>query len=130
MIEIEIPKDIRKYESKLVGPLTTRQTICFVIGAVIGITIYSVLSFLPQDFKMILVLIAVSPLILCGWYKPYGMHFEKFVQTALISNVLAPVNRKYVTKNLFEDDAKPVDTKNKKNKNNKTKPSKDFVAYQ
>ena len=32
MIEIEIPQDIREFEPTLVGPLTTRQFLCLVIG--------------------------------------------------------------------------------------------------
>lgn len=28
MIEAKMPKDIRVYETKLIGPLTLRQTIC------------------------------------------------------------------------------------------------------
>lgn len=36
MLEAQIPKDIRKYESKLIGPFTLRQTITFVIAGVLG----------------------------------------------------------------------------------------------
>ena len=36
MLQTTIPKDIRKYEAKLVGPFSTRQTIFFVIACVIA----------------------------------------------------------------------------------------------
>ena len=32
MIEVEINQDIRDYKTKLIGPFTTRQVICLVLG--------------------------------------------------------------------------------------------------
>ena len=44
MIEVQIPKDIRKYEAKLVGPFTLRQLIAFIVGCVIAYFTYKVMS--------------------------------------------------------------------------------------
>lgn len=104
MIEIEIPKDINKYEAKLVGPLTTRQTACLVGALGLGIPTFSALTNnlgAPQDVAIIVMILIVSPFLLVGWIKPYGMAFEKFIQTAFVSNVLSPAKRKYVTDNNF-----------------------------
>ena len=102
MIEIEIPKDINKYEAKLVGPFTTRQTICFVLACICGIPTFLFLKDkTPQDVSAIITMIIFIPFVLIGWVKPYGMNFEKFAQSAFISNFVAPAKRKYVTMNQY-----------------------------
>lgn len=103
MIEIEIPKDINKYEAKLVGPFTTRQTICFVCACVVGIPTFLFLKDkVPQDLAAIITMMIFIPFVLIGWVKPYGMNFEQFAKTAFISNFVAPSKRKYITMNAFE----------------------------
>ena len=37
MIEREIPKDIKGYEPKFIGPLTFRQTICMGLAAAVSV---------------------------------------------------------------------------------------------
>ena len=43
MLEIPIPKEVRKYKTKLVGNMTTRQTVCFVIAAIIALLVFNLL---------------------------------------------------------------------------------------
>ncbi len=103
MIEIEIPKDMNKYEAKLFGPFTTRQTICFVLACICGIPTFLFLrDKVVTDVASIITMLVFIPFILVGWIKPYGMNFEDFARTAFISNFLAPAKRKYVTINQFE----------------------------
>jgi hypothetical protein len=104
MIDIEIPKDINKYEAKLVGPFTARQTGCFAAALGVGIPLFMGMTKslgAPQDVAIIAMIIVVTPFLLLGWIKPYGMAFEKFIQTAFVSNVLSPKKRKYVTDNNY-----------------------------
>ncbi len=143
MIEIKIPKDIREYDAKLIGPFSLRQTICIAIAAVLAIVSYSTIGrLLPQDFKILLCLVISLPALLCGWYKPYGLPFEKYAQIVLITSILAPKHRKYQTENAFEqmtaDEKKEKQLKRKdiikKNKqyrktNNKNK-NAEFIDYQ
>jgi hypothetical protein len=102
MIEAQIPKDIRKYESKLVGPFTLRQLICFIIACVLALLAFRILKPLigSSNASTICLIIGIPP-IAFGWVKPYGMTLEKFLQSALIGNVLAPKKRKYKTRNTF-----------------------------
>jgi len=103
MIEIEVPKDITKYEAKLVASFTTRQVGCLAIAGVLAVPSFLLLrDVLPRDAATLLILIIVLPFILLGWVKPYGMNFEQFVRSAFISNVLAPKKRKYVTMNVYD----------------------------
>jgi len=37
MIEVQVPKDVSVYESTLVGPLTSRQTVCLIAAAAVRV---------------------------------------------------------------------------------------------
>lgn len=104
MIEIEIPKDINRYEAKLVAGLTTRQTAFLAMACGVGIPLYSILekASIPSDARILIMIIAVLPFLAMGWVKPYGMAFEKFIQSAFASHVLSPPKRKYITMNYYE----------------------------
>lgn len=135
MIELEVPKDIRKYEAKLFGPFTTRQLICFVIAVAIAFGAYYLFgSLMPQDVSFFVIIIIDLPVLLCGWFKPYGMPFEKFAKTAFTTTFVSPNVRKYVTENLYYNKMKEekIAEMQKKKKKQKIKPSKDknLVAYQ
>lgn len=122
-IEREIPKDIKKYEPKLLGPFTTRQILCLVPGLGLGVLAYLLLkNFLSSDVCLFITTFIVVPFILLGWFKPYGLPFEKFVKTVFISSVLSPPIRKYKTKRL---DDEPTDTP-KKTPQKKKKKKKDI----
>ena len=91
MIELEVPKDIRRYEAKFFGPFTTRQMICFVIAAIISIALFITLKdVMAQDVAIFLIIVIDLPFLLCGWVKPYGMPFEKFAQTAVTTTLISP----------------------------------------
>lgn len=131
-IEMEIPKDIRKYEAKLIGPLTLRQLICGVPAAAIAvITFTTLIKYIPEDLCIILVMLTVSPLILCGWVKIYDMPFEKFAKTVIVSSILSPRRRKYKTVNVYElltQPAMELENKTAKNKAEKRKKKKSGYA--
>ena len=131
MIEIEIPKDVRDYEAKLIGPFTTRQLFCFLglVGACF-LTYKGTSALLGKDssFVVILTMIAAIPFGLVGWFKPYGMHFEKFAKSVFISTILAPAKRLYKIENLYDNFDKMIDNEEKakiaKTTNNAVKPAK------
>lgn len=145
-IEIEIPKDITKYEAKLIGPLTTRQTVCVIPGVGLGVLGYNVFqSFATDEASLFVGILFAAPFLLCGWYKPYGIPLEKFIKTVFVSLVRAPKHRKYITHNVYDEITKIDDTikkekktknnknlkelKNQKNSENKTTKQSAFVAY-
>ena len=132
MIQVEIPKDIRKYESKLVGPFTTRQTICFSIAAVIAVLLYFFIGqFVAGDVLFFIIFVGVSPALIFGWLKPYGMTCEHFLATAFVSLVISPKYRKYRTQNAFAPSKSELQAKKaeRKKKYKKRKNSKEFIAY-
>ena len=125
-IEREIQKDISKYEAKLIGPFTTRQVIFGIPGIVIGVGSYFLLKpYLGEDIVMFVAMVLALPLLLCGWAKPYGIPFEKYVAIVFVSQVLAPKHRKYVTENPCPE----LQEQNSLNQKKKEKKKKTKVSY-
>lgn len=102
MIEAQIPKDIRKYESKLAGPFTLRQLICFGVGCLTAFLVYKLSAgTIGKDNAVTLCFFSAIPAVAFGWVKPYGMTLEKFLRAAVVSNFIAPKHRKYKTRNSY-----------------------------
>lgn len=120
MIEVEIPKDVRKFESKVVGPFSARQAVCLAIATPIILVSYFLLDFLATDTRMFVSAILGIPILAFGWYKPYGIKLEDFLKTAFISAMLSPKNRLYKTNNVYGD--KIVSNQSKKSKKNNNGP--------
>lgn len=103
MVEITIPKEVTKYETKLIGNFTARQTVCIIFMVLLCVGGYNLMiNFLPQDTVLAVCMVLASPFAACGWIKPYGMHFEDYAKIMLFSNILAPKNRKYKVENTFD----------------------------
>ena len=131
MIEIKIPQEINKYEAKLVGPLTTRQTICLVGMAVVCIATFNILkSLLPEDYLYIVCLFLAVPFALCGWYRPYGMHFEKFFMAVLFNTIISSSRRIFKSSNIVENIEKKLITPSVEEMNSKKKQKKQKTVKQ
>lgn len=100
MIEREVIKDLDTFETKLIGPFTKRQFICCIIAGLVGISGFLIMkSFILTKPLIIITGILMSPILMCGYIKPYGIPLERFVWEQL-GNFFAPVNRKYETPEL------------------------------
>lgn len=130
MIEIKIPQEINKYEAKLVGPFTTRQTVCLCCMGLLCVGTYNVLKpVIPSDYLYFLCLILGVPFALCGWYKPYGMHFEKFFVAVLFNTIISSSKRVFKSDNVIKTieeklTIKPVEELNSKKKKRTSKTKK------
>lgn len=139
MIEIQIPKDIRKYEAKVVSFLTLRGLICAVFMAACAALAY---FFMKYVFKMESIenmlpvfLIFMTPGALFGWVKPNGLPFEMFLYYMFYTIFLTPKHRVHKIENSFENVLKDIDKEEKalkeqkelllhhKKKKKKSKPS-------
>lgn len=135
-IEIKIPKEIRKYEAKAVGPFTLRQLICLLICMPICVGLFILVKpYVGIDIAGFVVILPAGVGWLFGWYKPYGMKFEKYMQTVFVNSFLAPRKRLYKTENFYtnilqeitkEDEriALEAESAGKKRKPSKTKKKK------
>lgn len=130
MIDIRIPKEIRSYEAKFVGPLTMRQTICVAVGLIVCVFVYNICkSFIPRDLMLFILIFPAAAIFCFGWVKPYGMKFEQFFFSAVRNNFIAPRRRKYKTVNTHAEMLKAIHMAEKlqqkqENKQNKVKPPK------
>lgn len=108
MFAIDVPKDVRKYKSKFVGPLSFRQTICLLIAGACGYVGYFIQKtiFGAEVDNAILTWIFATPGLALGFVEPYGMPLEKFIQTSFVSIFLAPANRKYKPTNYLRKEIK------------------------
>lgn len=133
-IELDIPKDIMAYDTKLVGPLSLRQLVCGVpmVGIMVLFNV-ALTKYISSDVAIFAGLLGALPFMLCGWVKVQGLPFEKFVMSTAKSMFLAPAKRKYVIENSFEEENKailspPVDKKKAKRKATKSK-NPEFRGY-
>ena len=132
MIEIEIPKDIRAYETKLIGPLSGRKAACVGIATPIALVAWNLLESFPTDTRLILSAIFCLPVLLFWWLKPFGMKLEDFLKTTFVSTVLSPKRRLYVTENVYGYSYKEIqELKNKqKQKDKKHIASSTHIAFE
>lgn len=109
-IEIQMTKEISNYKAKFIGPLTMRQTFCFVLAAIVCVLLFNYAApIITKEVTLCLCLIPAAMAAAFGWLEPYGMTMEKFVQSVFINMVLAPHNRKYKTENNFSFSIEELD---------------------
>lgn len=123
MIEIEVNQDIREYKTKLIGPFTTRQVICLILGGTTVIGAYNFLQpYLTSDTTTFVCMILAAPFILMsGIFEPHGMKMEDFLRASFVSLVLSPTVRKYELENSYNKQLMEERKKKKKKKKKKSK---------
>ncbi len=119
MLEIEMSKDIKEYEPKIIGPLTARQIICCTLAASYGIPLFSALD-IEIVSRVMITFFAMVPMVLCGWLKIYGLPLEAFIFMIIKTKLLRPQKRYYEISNTLDiDEEKVYYKKIKRNKNKK-----------
>ncbi len=108
MLEIEMPKDIKNYEPKILGPLTLRQLVCLGIASSYGIP-FILLTHGDIVVRIMIGLMLMIPVLLCGWLKIYNEPFEKFLIIIIINKFIKPSKRVYKIKEIkFENETETV----------------------
>lgn len=103
MIEIKVPKEITKYETKLIGPFTSRQCIVLLICVpIVAFCYVTASSYVDSSIAGYLCMPVGAIGALFGWYKPYGLPFEKYLKSVFVSSFLAPTVRVYKTENYYD----------------------------
>lgn len=116
MLEIEMSKDIKNFEPKIVGPFTLRQIACIGISCAYGIPFY-ILFDVEIVTRVMVTLAIMAPVILCGWLTIYNVHLEKFAKIIFVSKFVKPSKRKYKTVTKYNDlntQIKPLKVKRSK----------------
>ena len=101
MIEVKVPKEIRSYKEKIIGPFTLRQIVAGLITFPIVIPLFIYL--MPKVGQQVASYISMAlggPLLLLGFYEKNGQPFEKYIQKILLYYFVLPQKRKYVTQTI------------------------------
>ena len=121
MIEVEMSKDIRDYQPKIIGPFTKRQVLGIVIGAAYAFPIALLLPVSDMFVKIMIAMVLAAPAVMCGWVDLYGMHLEQFVIYVIRKNYLTPRKRKYKTESTFYEEIKNTEQDDNTGKKKKAK---------
>ena len=133
MIEIQVPKDITTYKTKIIGSMTIRQLVILI--AVIGIdTFLYTVFFMDKDLSMEVLMYGATfidlPLLLF-MFEVQGLPMEKFLVQVFVCNILAPTKRRYKCNQIevHKNQMKKNDKKRKKINRTSLK-NKKITAYQ
>ena len=114
MIETKVPKDIRVYETKIIGPFSLRQAVCFLLLIFLDILIYSFMInpfSISADYAVYLLCLVDIPVAAFGFVKVMGVPLEKYLASVIKSSFLSSAGRKLERKVIHE---KPRKKKQKK----------------
>jgi hypothetical protein len=127
-IEAQVPKDIRVYKSKVLGPFTLRQVICLAVAIAVDCILYfgifSVFN-LSINFLVYAVIFVDLP-IFAFTVEPLGLPMEQYLHKVLLKQLLAPTRRKIKTQMSTPVAIKMTDKEKKKHKK---KLAKEFKAH-
>ena len=93
MIETKVPKDIRKYKTKFIGPLTLRQSVCAAIAIVLDIIIYTFIIKpfnISQDLAFFIIFILDTIPLAFGKIDVLGMSLEQKLKYIIFNSILSP----------------------------------------
>lgn len=102
MLEIEMSKDIRDFQPRILGPFTKRQIVCVVLGISVVAILLPIVKIEDIALRVLVLALFAVPFILCGWVTLFGMPLEQFALQVLKSTILAVPVRKYKTENKFD----------------------------
>ena len=103
MAFVPVPGDLEVIKSKVIGGLTARQAICFLIALVLGILVFIGLGYfdLSTDIKTIAVCLTASPFAFIALYKKDGLVAEQFVKQYFNVKFKRPSVRVYKNNNIY-----------------------------
>lgn len=128
MIEIEMNKDVRTFEPKIMGPFTRRQLISLVIAAAYAGPIAIAVPGDPM-MKVLLGCILAIPAILCGFIDILGMPLLQFITYCVIPSLINPKVRKFKSETSYEMYWQQLKAVSSKSKKEKDKPTSKKVTY-
>lgn len=99
MVETKVPKDIRNFKGKVLGPFSFRQIVCIAITIVVDFAVYIFFlknSGVSSDFKIMTLMFCATP-ILMFIFEPSGMRMEVYIRKVLYKNLMYPTKRKVIT---------------------------------
>lgn len=123
MIEVQVPKDVSVYESTLVGPLTSRQTVCLIAAAAVEFVYYNVVQTLnlglDTNAMLCIGMMLAAPILYMAIGKPYGMRPEVYIYYYLLPSLLSNKDRPYETKLTYDSILEEIEKQEQLTETNK-----------
>lgn len=125
-------KDVGRYQAKLVGPFTVRQSIFVGIAAVVSIMLWNLSDIfqLSMENKVMTILIVAAPIALLGFLNPYGMTCIEFVKQYYEYHILSSKRRIYQTTTddeMLVTEQEKQEQSNENMKDNKSRKKKELT---
>lgn len=103
MINVRVPKDIRKFKGRFYG-FTVREIVCIVLAIAICVPTYIFgRNYVKEDELEWAILFIAAPFAFIGFYSKNGLPFEKYIIAILKHQLIFPQRTLYKTKNFFHE---------------------------
>lgn len=99
-MQIPINTDLRKFKAKDIGNFTFKEAGFLVAGMIVGAVLY----FIQDDPNIALCVIPAGLIIVAGFFKPFGLPMEQFLQTIFLEMFLYPKVLKWDSDYIHEED--------------------------
>lgn len=129
MIQVEMVDDIRKYEPKLIGPFSKRQSIAISIGVVLGLILMNIIPLSNSTEKFAVFIFSVVAVGLFGWITMDGTPLEIVLVRMIYLYFLTPSKRKYASSCTFKTDMRNMERLIEKDKLSRMSP-RERKAYE
>ena len=107
MVSMPVPKDIRSFQPKFIGPFTKRQFMALLPASIIAAIAIGVGSkFIPGDFLYVILAAIDIPIVACGFIDIQGVPLKTFFKEAILTKATYPHTRFYKTENIYDIYAK------------------------
>ena len=97
-----VPRDIRDFKPKFIGPFTKPQAISVAISGLVGAMFFSAFKGVSTDILMIPIVVIDAPILACGFITVRNVPLWIYFRDVFIRNTLAPKRRPYKTENAYE----------------------------
>lgn len=124
MVETKVPKDIRVYKTKIIGPFSLRQLICLVLAVLLDGLIYFALSAMEIELDLNTIIYGVIFIdlpILAFMIEIEGLPMEKYLKEILLKQFLLKQKRSAETHISSRKKSVPMTKKERKNYESKQK---------
>lgn len=102
---IEIPQDILKRDSKILGNFTARQIVSIAIGGGLGAAIgFGLLQSQSLQVRGMVAFIIALPFILIGFVRIYDQPLEKILPVIIHDNFGLPLVRPYKSELIVDEE--------------------------
>lgn len=116
MKDIKIPDEIKAYEAKLIAGFSAKQFALVTAGLLLSILVFAnIKDYFYMPICMAVVTVLFTPFLAFGWFKPYGVSFDKYLKV-IIYSFIRNKKRGYKIQNRSLNILKNINTKNTKEK--------------